>query len=247
MRKNDLIFDLGFHNGDDTDFYLAKGYVVVAVEANPELVAEGQKRFASEIENGRLNLINKAIAAERGSVDFYIHQSNSDWSSCHRDIVSSDGSEPLLVKVEGISLHELYSSYGVPHYLKVDVEGSDVFVAKQMSEYPIKPEYISFETSRRDFAGLFSYLYVAGYTEFQLINQANNEMLHSRTETLNGQQIEYVFTKFSSGLFGRDLQANRWNSFEEILSRYMKYKEMKQIDNRELGLGWVDIHAKFPR
>jgi len=25
----------------------------------------------------------------------------------------------------------------------------------------------------------------------------------------------------------------------------MKYKELKQMDNKELGLGWVDIHACF--
>ena len=34
----DLIYDVGMHNGADTAFYLAKGFRVVAVEANPELV-----------------------------------------------------------------------------------------------------------------------------------------------------------------------------------------------------------------
>jgi hypothetical protein len=29
----DLIFDVGFHRGEDTDFYLKKGFRVVAVEA----------------------------------------------------------------------------------------------------------------------------------------------------------------------------------------------------------------------
>ena len=29
------IFDLGFHEGGDTDFYLRKGFRVVAVEAYP--------------------------------------------------------------------------------------------------------------------------------------------------------------------------------------------------------------------
>jgi len=34
MNKS-LIYDLGFYNGDDTDLFLRKGFVVVAVEANP--------------------------------------------------------------------------------------------------------------------------------------------------------------------------------------------------------------------
>jgi hypothetical protein len=31
----DLIYDLGMHRGGDTQFYLEKGFRVVAVEANP--------------------------------------------------------------------------------------------------------------------------------------------------------------------------------------------------------------------
>ncbi len=44
-----FIIDLGMNNGDDTAFYLAKGYNVVAVEANPHLVAAARVRFAKDI------------------------------------------------------------------------------------------------------------------------------------------------------------------------------------------------------
>ena len=30
-----LIFDIGFHKGEDTLFYLLKGYRVIAVDADP--------------------------------------------------------------------------------------------------------------------------------------------------------------------------------------------------------------------
>lgn len=36
--KPNLIYDVGLHRGEDTDFYLKKGFHVVALEANPELV-----------------------------------------------------------------------------------------------------------------------------------------------------------------------------------------------------------------
>lgn len=245
MKKNDLIIDLGFHNGDDTNFYLAKGYNVVAVEANTTLYLEGKDRFAKEINSGRLLLINKAVSPEKGEIPFYVHPTNTDWSSCYHHIVTSDGSQPELINVETITLHELYEQHGVPHYMKVDIEGADVFVAKQVSEYEVKPDYISFETSRRDFAGLFSYLYVSGYGGYQLINQMNNYGLEAEVRTLKNDSINYRFSKYSSGLFGEDLKEDRWKSFEETLSRYIKYMELKQIDNKELGLGWVDIHAKY--
>ena len=34
MTSTNLVFDLGFHRGEDTDHYLALGHRVVAVEAN---------------------------------------------------------------------------------------------------------------------------------------------------------------------------------------------------------------------
>jgi len=36
----DLVYDVGLHKGEDSAYYLAKGYCVVAFEANPDLVAE---------------------------------------------------------------------------------------------------------------------------------------------------------------------------------------------------------------
>ena len=35
VLNNDLIFDIGFHTGLDSEFYLRKGFRVVGVEARP--------------------------------------------------------------------------------------------------------------------------------------------------------------------------------------------------------------------
>ena len=59
MIKKNLIFDLGFHNGDDSDFYLKKGFNVIALEANPELVRRGIKKFRNYKEV--LGYVNKNI------------------------------------------------------------------------------------------------------------------------------------------------------------------------------------------
>lgn len=45
----DLIYDVGFNRGEDTAYYLRKGYRVVAFEANPDLVQEGAARFEREL------------------------------------------------------------------------------------------------------------------------------------------------------------------------------------------------------
>jgi spermidine synthase len=41
-----LIYDIGMHDGSDSEFYLRKGYRVVAVEANPKLVEACRERLA---------------------------------------------------------------------------------------------------------------------------------------------------------------------------------------------------------
>lgn len=245
MSNNDLIFDLGFHNGEDSNFYLAKGFRVVAVEANPDLYKAGTLSFRNEIAAGRLILLHKAISDKHGKVNFYVHGSKTEWSSCLKMMAESDGSTASCVKVDSICMKDLFDEYGVPHYLKVDVEGCDSLVGKQVAEYNEKPQFISFETSRKDYPGIFSYLYVAGYKRFQLINQANHPRRSKPSFSREGNDINYTFGEYSSGYFGEDLEENKWMTFDEAITRYILYKELKRIDNVELGLGWVDVHARM--
>lgn len=247
MIKKNLIFDLGFHNGDDSDFYLKKGFKVIAIEANPELVAGGVKRFEHDIAKGKLVLINQAISKEKSKQKFYIHRNKSDWSSLDRRLAEIDGSKSKEVFVETLSFHELCGKFGTPLYIKVDIEGQDVFVAKQLYGLKEKPQYISFEISKQTYAEIFSWLYVSGYKKFQLINQLKHpERMPDRNQKeTDGEKIEYQFTKYSSGFFGRDLPKDKWLSFDETLARYVKYRDLKILDNQELALGWLDIHASL--
>jgi hypothetical protein len=43
------------------DFYLRKGFRVIAFEANPELCKRCRQQFAKEIDSGQLTLIEGAI------------------------------------------------------------------------------------------------------------------------------------------------------------------------------------------
>lgn len=60
--KPDLIFDVGMHRGEDTDFYLRKGFNVASIEANPDLVRACQNRFTAALRSGQLHIIEGAIA-----------------------------------------------------------------------------------------------------------------------------------------------------------------------------------------
>jgi hypothetical protein len=51
------------HRGEDTAYYLAKGFRVVAFEAHPEHAAHNQARFASDIAS--LRIVEGAITEEQ--------------------------------------------------------------------------------------------------------------------------------------------------------------------------------------
>jgi FkbM family methyltransferase len=71
-----LIFDVGCHKGEDSDFYLKKGFRVVAVEAHPSLCLDLRQRFSKQIADGSFVLVDKAIAENEGEVRFYGRRHN---------------------------------------------------------------------------------------------------------------------------------------------------------------------------
>jgi FkbM family methyltransferase len=221
-----LIFDLGFYNGADTENYLKKGFRVVAVEADPDLYILGMEKFSKEIESGELILLNRIFSDSSLTIQFYIHPEHKDWSTADKSKADYWGINYKTIKVEVITYRDLLLGYGIPYYIKCDIEGLDYLLIDQINNSIIKPKYVSCELSRLDYYKTFSLLYVSGYTAFQLRNQLNNP-------------------EYESGNFGEFLPEDEWLNFDTCLTRYMKYKELKAIDTKNCALGWLDIHCKM--
>ncbi|HBJ85857.1 MAG TPA: hypothetical protein DDZ88_18680 [Verrucomicrobiales bacterium] len=162
-----LIYDVGMHNGDDTAYYLHRGFKVIAVEADPDLAAAGRERFAAAIAEGRLIIVNKAIASERGEADFWICDSLRLWNSFDKNSASRDGRSCHSVKVKTVPMSDLFATHGVPHYLKLDIEGHDHIAAADILPDDA-PEYVSLEISSVDD---FYLLRSKGYQRFKCIQQ----------------------------------------------------------------------------
>jgi len=224
VERNNLIFDLGFHKGEDTEYYLSKGFKVVAVEANKELYQKGLKRFQNDISKNYLILINKAIyGADNCILSFYINEKNSTWGSIKKELAEQDSSQSKEQEIETITYKTLCKTYGVPYYCKVDIESADLFVATELPLF--QSEYVSFELSRTYYLDIFYHLKRSGYTKFQLRNQFYNK-------------------DESSGEFAEYLPEDKWFDLDETLRNYIKFNELRSIDYRNLSFGWMDIHAK---
>lgn len=228
----DVIYDVGANNGDDTAYYLLKGYRVVAVEADPKLADALRTRFAREIDDGRAFILNCAVGAEDGEVTFYVNQNHSILSSL---ILPDTSPDPWKShRIASRKLSSLVSEYGAPHFIKIDIEGADDIVLADMSGTGIRPEFISVEVHS---AIPLCHLGVMGYSKFRLVNCARIGKAASPVSirTREGGARTRLFPEHSSGPFGEDLNAE-WHDLDAIMLLYGARRTV-------YGPGWFDIHA----
>jgi FkbM family methyltransferase len=164
----DLIYDVGMNTGDDTAYYLHRGYRVVAIEADPVLVSQASERFRREIDAGRLTILNVAIAEEPGILPFWICEAASKWNSFDRNSAARDGSPHHQIEVQCRRLDSILEEFGVPYYLKIDIEGSDLICMKQIKTHDT-PKYISCESDNSLEA--LHLLRALGYSGFKCLSQ----------------------------------------------------------------------------
>jgi FkbM family methyltransferase len=210
-----IIYDFGANNGCNIEYYLKKCDLVVAVEANTTLVEQIKEKFPEEISKNRLIVINcvlnKNICIE--DVSFYIHNSNS---VCSQFIKPENVNEFTEVNLPSRRASDIVKDFGMPYYIKIDIENYDQEILYDLFENDIFPTYISAESHNID---IFSALLSLGkYKYFNLVDG----------NSVNGV---YSFPTHSAGPFGDDLKTEwmKKNDFFYFLAKS--------------GLGWKDIHA----
>jgi len=180
-RRDDLVYDIGVHNGDDTAHYLQKGYQVVGVEADPTLIPPLQERFSKEITSGQLTLFNAALASERKTAEFWICEGYSLWNSFDRSVAARMGRKHHAIEIECWPLQDLFARFSIPKYLKMSLHGHEhVFLDSLSPDFA--PAYLSLEmqpdiqVSRQ----VFDKVSRLGYRSFKLICQPTLKQLDVR-------------------------------------------------------------------
>jgi len=176
---SELVFDLGLNTGDDTAFYLSQGYRVVSVEADPTLAEAARKRFHREIEQNRLQILNVGIAKEDGFADFWICDDKSQFNSFDRRIAARNSYKHHSIRIPTKRFATLLKEYGMPYYLKIDIEGNDQLCLDDLSPTS-RPRFISLEsecpeeevmTGADEGLRALARLRDLGYRQFKLIDQ----------------------------------------------------------------------------
>jgi FkbM family methyltransferase len=272
-RNDDLIFDVGMHKGQDTIFYLKKGFRVVGFEANPELVKYCKNRFSDYIESGKLTIVEGAIVEnpEIKKVAFYLNPEMNIWGTVNENFVKRNercGFKHKKIELKAINFSDYLSKYGIPYYLKVDIEGSDKACIKALYNFSEKPRFVSIESDKLSFEGIIdeiSLLWDLGYRGFKAIQQLTTSEAIPPYPAKEGIYVDHTFKFGSSGLFGEETEG-KWLDVEELVANYkrifLKYRlfgdysilrltgilRLSRILFPPFGLwpGWYDIHAKIP-
>lgn len=262
-----LIFDVGMHMGEDTAYYLRKGFRVVAFEANPELVAHCEHRFADALSAGLLTIVSGAIADSAAeTVTFHRHPTLSVWGTADPSWAQRNvhqGTSTTLT-VPAVNFSKALATHGIPHYAKIDVEGADQLCVDAIAS-DSRPRYLSIESDKtslpavRDELDRFEAL---GYSQFCAAQQQGMERRTITTTGRDGRPLTYGFEPHASGPFGEDLtwsdKATVMAQYERIFARYRRFGDASvmgryavgRIARRQLNRfgafpGWYDTHARL--
>ncbi|AFY35249.1 FkbM family methyltransferase [Calothrix sp. PCC 7507] len=267
MDKN-LIIDVGVHLGQDTEFYLKKGFKVVGIEAHPDIYKATKQRLNSYIENGQLTLLNVAVSPKNEPVTFYANLDRSFWGTTLIDSAiqkeRSFGARSIEMTVEGRRFETILEQFGIPYYLKVDIEGADLLCIEALQQFDTKPQFLSIESTKTSWNELlqeFVLLQKLGYQKFKVINQSQIPKQVCPSPAREGKYIPHHFEYGASGLFGEETPGTWladsaainvyksifWNykifGVNGIIYRYPLGKML--LETLNIKEPWYDTHASL--
>ena len=276
-KHEDLVYDVGMHLGEDADYYLKKGFRVIGFEANPKLVAKSRSRFADAIRDKRLTIVEGAITdkpagTNETTVSFYENAKLSEWGTVVSDWARRNealGASSRVIEVPIVDFAGSLRQFGIPHYLKIDIEGMDTVCLAALAQFEQKPDYVSLESNKASIAELaqeLNLLTQLGYTKFKAIQQVNVPRQREPNPSKEGRLAGWQFQVGTTGLFGADLP-RQWKDYKDtlrqykviffgyklfgdygILRRYFLGEALRKVLCHLLRTpsfpGWYDTHAK---
>lgn len=231
---NRLAYDCGMHNGDDAAYYLFKGYNVVAIEADPILCEQANKRLQTYIDNGRLTILNIAIGASSGTSTFSVHEKHPVLST----LEPRQGEDWRSIEVQVRPLSAVVTEYGAPDLIKIDIEGHDLVAIRDLKQHAIRPPVISAEAHE---IYVVDELISWGYQRFKLIPCARIGILPEFTDLIvrriDGSTDTFTFKPHSAGPVGDDAPGE-WMNADDIKVAWL-------IREQTYGHGWFDVQASL--
>jgi|HubBroStandDraft_6_1064221.scaffolds.fasta_scaffold03294_8 FkbM family methyltransferase len=136
VGPGDLVFDVGANIGTYSKMFLSLGATVVAVEPTPSLIKDLQRIPRLKVEGCALGDADGVLPLSVSNLNLL----NSLVPGWEKQIAGTHDGQ--VVNVPVTTLDALIAKYGVPDFIKIDVEGYESKVLSGLSKLP---KYLSFE------------------------------------------------------------------------------------------------------
>ena len=137
-------------------------------------------------------------------------------------------------------LADVLAEHGIPYYVKIDIEESDLDAIRSLRPLKTLPRYVSAEAHSTE---IVTTLYDLGYRRFKLIDQRENGELH--LWPWNWREGRYVWTRFTdaqSGAFGEETPGD-WLTREGVIAAHAQAVAAGSVFKGKST--WYDYHATF--
>ena len=150
--KNDLIIDVGANVGNKSNLFSKLADKVLAFEPSTSIFPILKHRY----KNSNVEVFNCALGSDNTNLDFYELKGNEWYSSLSKKHIETTVTErkvinPDLIKNKQVIVEKIENfikKYGIPIYIKIDVEGYEYEVIRGLeTAVPL----ISFEANLPEF------------------------------------------------------------------------------------------------
>lgn len=219
------------------------------------------------MKSGQLIILNVAVAEKDGPVTFFENPGNNVWGTANSEWAERNrrlGQGSIERTVQGVDFANALKQHGIPYYLKIDIEGTDLLCLEALKSFASKPTHVSIESTKTSFRrlrGEFALLKALGYSKFKVVPQHTVAAQVCPVPAKEGRYVDYHFERGASGLFGEEAPGE-WMSESRAVKTYfpifLQYKlygddgvvHRSRLARRVLRrfgpateVGWYDTHA----
>jgi FkbM family methyltransferase len=219
-------------------------------------VQRARQRFGQEIADRRLFIEWVGIVDQPRSIPFWICDERNVFSSFDASRAGRNGLKCHPIEVECVTFDTILKKYGIPYYLKIDIEGAEPYCLKHLSPAQL-PQYISLEAEDLQWLVLLQQL---GYSDFKIVDQMRhnsrfpdfaNTTVFSRSakkvcwyaDRLKNRLGHPFFPRGASGPFAEQTPGE-WQSFEAVASNWLHVRLGHYKSGTLNRYSWFDFHAR---
>ena len=184
VQPGDLVFDIGAHVGDRIAVFRRFGARVVAVEPQPALVKTLKLIYGRD---RAVTIEPVAVGRQAAMLDFRLNLDNPTVSTASDAFRLAANGAPgwegqvwtRTIRVPATTLDALFARYGMPAFIKIDVEGSEAEALAGLTQ-PSPALSFEFTTIQRGVAAdCVDHCARLGYTRYNAMLGESHALVHN--------------------------------------------------------------------